>query len=85
MAASLKLLAGLISNLSCGIHVKFPNSTHRLDIALPIMQDYFTNKVCSVGKSCSPRDMSHREILYGPVHGALRCDIFPIFMAISLH
>ena len=28
---------------------------------------------------------SHREILYGPLYGALRCDIFPIFMAISLH
>ena len=28
---------------------------------------------------------SHREILYGPLHGALRCDIFQIFMAISMH
>ena len=32
-----------------------------------------------------PHVTSHREILYGPLHGALRCDIFPIFMAISLH
>ena len=30
MAASLKLLAGLISNLACGIHAKFQNSTHML-------------------------------------------------------
>ena len=32
-----------------------------------------------------PHVTSHREILYGPLYGALRCDIFPIFMAISLH
>ena len=38
MAASLKLLAGFISNLACGIHVKFTNSTHGLGIALPIMR-----------------------------------------------
>ena len=32
-----------------------------------------------------PHVTSHREILYGPLYGALRCDIFPIFMTISLH
>ena len=31
-----------------------------------------------------PHVTSHREILYAPLHGALRCDIFPIFMAISI-
>ena len=32
-----------------------------------------------------PQVTSHREILYGPLHGSLRCVIFPIFMAISMH
>ena len=32
-----------------------------------------------------PQVTSHRKILYGPLHGALRCDIFPIFMAISMY
>ena len=31
-------------------------------------QDYFTNKVYSVGKS-DPGVTSHREILYGPLNG----------------
>ena len=38
MATSLKLLPGFVSNLSCGIHVKLPNSTHGRGIALPIMR-----------------------------------------------
>ena len=47
-------------------------------------QDYFTNKVYSVGKSGAPRDVTQGNP-YGPLHGALRYVIFPIFMAIAMH
>ena len=32
-------------------------------------QDYFTNKVCSVGKSCAPRDVTQRNPLRPPAWG----------------
>ena len=41
-------------------------------------QDYFTNKVCSAGKSGIPRDtrkicedLSHRKILYGDLYAVI--------------
>ena len=39
-------------------------------------QDYFTNKVCSVGKSCAPRDVTQGNPLRPPAW-SLKMRYFP--------
>ena len=46
-----------------------PEQWRLVTLKVPEAQDYFTNKVCSVGKSCSPRDVTQGNPLRPPAWG----------------